>query len=210
MSNCKDLVPISLFESETVKCEFKILSALCTQAINTINRARAQIFMEFHTIVRAINEIDAELLRLEKLKYSSNPIDTKEEVEDLDAKRLFRKIAKLTHPDVNDDTDNFIAAKKALRNGDIEKLKSIYAQCTHTYTQLLIDRKRRYNDIVSSEEYVLSKMLFDESPEIKGRARLQCQRNLIAQLQEKQKVLLMTKCKNPISFASMFGFTKYG
>jgi hypothetical protein len=140
-----------------------------TEAKKTIALAESQLATKFCAIVQSIALVDAELIRRAYDKKSKEPKNYEAEAapplgtqdrefeissEDVVSnKKLFKKIANLTHPDKTDNTELFIKAKRALRDNDRELLLNILAEAESDYETLLECRRKEYQDIIESVPY---------------------------------------------------------
>lgn len=123
------------------------LSKKIQDAKNLIEMAETQLECKYDSVIATIHEIE------DKLNKSAESVTPEPSLTD---KELFRKIARLTHPDMMDNTDLFIQARKALKSGNREKLVNILTEVESSYSELLAIRQAEYKDVISSNKYLLA------------------------------------------------------
>ena len=180
-----------------------------TEAKKTIASAESQLAIKFSAIVQSIALVDAELARRAFERKAKEPkvegadaeapqeqvsreIDDDADDADLSNKKLYKKIARLTHPDKTDNTELFIKAKRALRDNDRELLLDILAEAESDYETLLECRRKEYQGILESVAYNVASDWFSGNLSSVIKAESYYLNGLLQALQMKQALLQST------------------
>ena len=176
------VVSTALHDSQTEYCSIQIQ---IDAAHNCITVAETLLSQKFQHELQKIAKIDAKIAEYTKL--NDKPVCDKEE--EVSLKKLFKKIANLTHPDKCGNDALFIEAKKALKANNREALNSLLNQATSDYDELLKLKRAEYEAIINSEEYNVAHSYLNGDNDLKRRVEQIYCNNINHKLQLKIAIL---------------------
>jgi hypothetical protein len=205
-SKCRALLVIQYTETVEDWSLIEDYVSKISEAIVLIAQAEAQLGEKFAVILTSIKKLDDELERLAREgvkadgeceapdavnlpEHDVREYDSDDALQEVSLKKLFGKIAKLTHPDAGDNEALFIKAKKALKNGNRALLYQILEEAEASYDLLFGMKLQEYTSIVESVAYVVATDWFSGNLSRQTRAETYYLSGLLQTLQIKQTQL---------------------
>lgn len=158
---------ITQYHDTISETEYVLICKAIVEAKECIATAEALLSQRYHYIIVAINNID-ELLNgtAVESKHATTVV-----LESVNNKDLYRKIAKLTHPDTGiGDPQMFVEAKIALKRGDTDALQNILNCAKKNYAELLQQSKADYHFIITSDPYSIASDYLSGDPLLQSKA----------------------------------------
>jgi len=120
------------------------------EANTVIQRAETQLAIKYRDINCKLHDINQQILAKSAANNHTNIED------EITLKKLYKKVAQLTHPDKCGNDNLFREAKRALRKGDRDTLYELLKIAQSEYNDLLTYRRRAYEEIIESALYKMS------------------------------------------------------